>query len=179
MAMRILYGVVGEGMGHAMRSRVILDELVKRHEVQVVVSGRAYDYLKARAGEHLAVKKIWGYSIVYEDNEVQNFKTLLQNVKGAVTGWPKNVRAYFDVAEKFQPDVVISDIGLPGTLDGYAVARTLRGDPAHAGVRLIAISGYANEDARRRSRDAGFDAHIAKPPDVATLERALGDERRG
>jgi uncharacterized protein (TIGR00661 family) len=75
----------------------------------VVVSGRAYDYLKDRAGEHLSVKKIWGYSIVYEDNEVQNFKTLLQNVKGAVTGWPKNVRAYFDVAEKFQPDVVISD----------------------------------------------------------------------
>lgn len=107
--MRILYGVVGEGMGHAMRSRVILDELVKRHDVQVVVSGRAYDYLKARASEHLAVKKIWGYSIVYEDNEVQNFQTLLQNVKGAITGWPQNVRAYFDVAETFQPDVVISD----------------------------------------------------------------------
>ncbi|MBC8133612.1 MAG: teichoic acid biosynthesis protein [Deltaproteobacteria bacterium] len=107
--MRILYGVVGEGMGHAMRSRVILDELTKRHDVQVVVSGRAYDYLQARAGEHLQVKKIWGYSLVYEDNEVQNFKTLLQNVKGAVTGWPQNVRAYFDVAEKFEPDVVISD----------------------------------------------------------------------
>jgi len=107
--MRILYGVVGEGMGHAMRSRVVLDELVKRHQVQVVVSGRAYDYLKDRASENLTVKKIWGYSIVYEDNEVQNFKTLLQNVKGAVSGWPQNVRAYFDVAEKFQPDVVISD----------------------------------------------------------------------
>jgi uncharacterized protein (TIGR00661 family) len=96
-------------MGHAMRSRVVLDELCKRHDVQVVVSGRAYDYLKQRASEHLAVKKIWGYSIVYEDNEVQNFKTLLANVKGAVKGWPANVRAYFDVAEKFQPDVVISD----------------------------------------------------------------------
>jgi uncharacterized protein (TIGR00661 family) len=107
--MRVLYGVVGEGMGHAMRSRVILDELVKRHEVQVVVSGRAYDYLKERASEHLAVQKIWGYSIVYEDNEVQNFKTLLANAKGAVKGWPQNVRAYFDLAEKFQPDVVISD----------------------------------------------------------------------
>jgi uncharacterized protein (TIGR00661 family) len=107
--MRILYGVVGEGMGHAMRSRVVLDELIKRHDVQVVVSGRAYDYLKQRASEHLAVKKIWGYSIVYEDNEVQNFKTLLANVKGAVKGWPANVRAYFDVVEKFQPDVVISD----------------------------------------------------------------------
>src|SRR5215831_5404250 len=81
--MRILYGVVGEGMGHAMRSRVILDELCKRHEVQVVVSGRAYDYLKTRASEHLAVQKIWGYSVVYEDNEVQRFKTLLENMKGA------------------------------------------------------------------------------------------------
>ena len=107
--MRILYGIVGEGMGHAMRSRVVLDALCKHHEVQVVVSGRAYDYLKTRASENLAVKKIWGYSIVYEDNEVQNFKTLLENLRGAVKGWPQNVRAYFDLAEKFRPDVVISD----------------------------------------------------------------------
>jgi uncharacterized protein (TIGR00661 family) len=108
--MRILYGVVGEGMGHAMRSRVVLDELVKRHDVHVVVSGRAHDYLKAREGDHLSVTKIWGYTMVYEDNEVQNFKTLLQNVKGAFTGgWPQNVRAYFEVAEKFEPDVVVSD----------------------------------------------------------------------
>jgi uncharacterized protein (TIGR00661 family) len=106
---RILYGVVGEGMGHAMRSRVVLDELTKRHEVQVVVSGRAYDYLAARVSERLAVKQIWGYSLVYEDNQVQKLKTVLANVKGAVRGWPKNVRAYFDLAEKFQPDVVISD----------------------------------------------------------------------
>ena len=108
--MRILYGVVGEGMGHAIRSRVILDELVKRHDVQVVVSGRAHDYLARRAGEHLAVKKIWGFTIVTEDNEVSNFKTLLENLKGAVTGgWPRNVRAYFDIANEFKPDVVISD----------------------------------------------------------------------
>lgn len=107
--MRILYGVVGEGMGHAMRSRVILDELTARHQVQVVVSGRAYDYLAARASENLAVRKIWGYSLVYEDNEVRNFKTALENVKGAVSGWPKNVRAYFDLAERFEPEVVVSD----------------------------------------------------------------------
>ena len=108
--MRILYGVVGEGMGHAIRSRVILDELVKQHDVQVVVSGRAHDYLSQRAGEHLAVKKIWGFTIVTEDNEVKNFRTLLENLKGAVTGgWPRNVAAYFELAQKFQPDVVISD----------------------------------------------------------------------
>src|SRR5258706_10050535 len=108
--MRILYGVVGEGMGHAIRSRVVLDELVKRHDVQVVVSGRAHDYLAQRAGEHLRVRKIWGFTIVTDDNEVRNFRTLLQNVRGAVTGgWPRNVRAYFDLAQEFQPEVVISD----------------------------------------------------------------------
>jgi uncharacterized protein (TIGR00661 family) len=107
--MRILYGVVGEGMGHAMRSRVVLDHLTQSHDVQVVVSGRAYDYLVSRANQHLAVRKIWGYSIVYEDNEVDNFRTLLANLKGAVKGWPENIRAYFELADKFKPDVVISD----------------------------------------------------------------------
>jgi uncharacterized protein (TIGR00661 family) len=107
--MRILYGVVGEGMGHAMRSRVVLEDLTKRHEVQVVVSGRAYDYLKERASQQLSVQKIWGYTLVYENNEVNAFKTALENVKGAVTGWPENIRAYLDIAERFAPDVVISD----------------------------------------------------------------------
>jgi uncharacterized protein (TIGR00661 family) len=108
--MRILYGVVGEGMGHAIRSRVVLDELVKKHDVQVVVSGRAHDYLAKRASQHLSVKKIWGFTIVTEDNEVRNFRTLLANLKGAVTGgWPRNIKAYFDIADSFHPDVVVSD----------------------------------------------------------------------
>ena len=58
--MRILYGVVGEGMGHAMRSRVVLDHLTKNHEVQVVVSGRAHDYLVKRASERLSVQQDLG-----------------------------------------------------------------------------------------------------------------------
>jgi uncharacterized protein (TIGR00661 family) len=108
--MRILYGVVGEGMGHAMRSRVVIDHLTRAHEVQVVVSGRAHDYLKARESDRLGVNKIWGLTIVYEDNEVRNFRTVLHNVAGAVSGgWPQNVRAYFDLAEQFRPDLVVSD----------------------------------------------------------------------
>src|SRR2546423_6549680 len=103
--MRILYGVVGEGMGHAMRSRVVLDELAKEHEIQVVVSGRAHDYLNQRATERLSVKKIWGYTLVYEDNEVQKWRTLVQNLRGGLDGWPQNIRAYVEIAEKFQPDV--------------------------------------------------------------------------
>ncbi len=107
---RILYGVVGEGMGHAIRSRVVIDHLTRSHDVQVVVSGRAHDYLKALERDRLGVKRIWGLSIVYEDNEVRRFRTVLANVAGAALGgWPRNVRAWFDVVEAFRPDVVVSD----------------------------------------------------------------------
>src|SRR5260370_1335427 len=75
-----------------------------------VVAGRAHDYLAKRANDHLSVKKIWGFTIVTEDNEVRNFRTHLENVKGALTGgWPRNIKAYFEIADSFKPDVVISD----------------------------------------------------------------------
>jgi uncharacterized protein (TIGR00661 family) len=107
---RILYGVAGEGMGHAIRSRVVIDYLSQRHDVQVVVSGRAHDYLKARERDRLGVNRIWGMSIVYEDNEVRNFRTFLRVLGGAALGgWPRNVKAYFDLNEQFRPDVVVSD----------------------------------------------------------------------
>jgi signal transduction histidine kinase len=70
-------------------------------------------------------------------------------------------------------DVVISDIGLPGAMDGYAVAAALRGWPQLASVRLIALSGYADTRTRDRARAAGFDAHLAKPADLDRLEAAL------
>ncbi|HEY3446813.1 MAG TPA: MJ1255/VC2487 family glycosyltransferase [Myxococcales bacterium] len=104
--MKILYGVVGEGMGHATRSRVILDALTKKHEVHVVASGRAYDFLSSRFPN---VHKIWGATIAYEDNAVNKLKTALQNAKAAVSGVPENVRQYFEISEKFHPEVVISD----------------------------------------------------------------------
>ena len=104
--MRILYGVVGEGMGHATRSRVILEELVRDHDVHIVVSGRAREYL---ARQFANVHRIWGLTINYGGNRVRNFRTVLQNLGGAISGWPANVRAYADVLSEFHPDVVISD----------------------------------------------------------------------
>lgn len=104
--MRILYGVVGEGMGHATRSRVVLEHLVKHHDVHIVVSGRARDYLAKRFEN---VHNIWGFTIQYEGNSVKKWQTLLTNLKGAITGWPQNVKKYFELVESFSPDVVISD----------------------------------------------------------------------
>ncbi len=124
--MRILYGVVGEGMGHATRSRVVIDHLARTHEVEVVVSGRAHDYLKARESDRLGVNRIWGLSIVYEDNEVRNLRTVLSNLTSAFTGGlPKNLKAYFDLTENFRPDVVVTDFEswsyLYGKLHGVPV----------------------------------------------------------
>ncbi len=104
--MRILYGVVGEGMGHATRSSVLLEHLTKQHEVHVVVSGRARDFLAQR---YENVHKIWGLTIQYEGNSVRKLGTLLENLKGAVKGFPANIRAYFDLIDEFRPDVVVSD----------------------------------------------------------------------
>jgi CheY-like chemotaxis protein len=71
------------------------------------------------------------------------------------------------------PDVVLLDIGLPG-MDGYAVAARLR----QAGLdhaALVAITGYGQDEDLRRSRAAGFDHHLVKPVDGATLRRLIAD----
>jgi PAS domain S-box-containing protein len=61
-----------------------------------------------------------------------------------------------------EPEVVLIDLGLPG-LDGYEVARALRASPTGKTISLIAVTGYGQADDRRRSKEAGFDAHLVKP----------------
>ncbi len=109
--MKILYGVVGEGMGHAMRSRVMLEHLTTTgdHEIAIMASGRAVDYLQKRFEGTSLVKRIHGLHIIYEENRVRRSKTLASNVKASATGVPKNIAAYFDMLGAFRPDVVVSD----------------------------------------------------------------------
>jgi len=105
--MKILYGVVGEGMGHAMRSRVILEHLLaQEHEVEIMASGRAVDFLS----KHFeGVNRIHGLHMIYEENRVRRMKTLLSNVTTGAAGLPKNIAAYFDLVTSFRPQAVISD----------------------------------------------------------------------
>ncbi|HSF40476.1 MAG TPA: response regulator, partial [Thermoanaerobaculia bacterium] len=70
------------------------------------------------------------------------------------------------------PEVVLLDIGLPG-MDGFEVARKLREQEWMAGVMLVAMTGYGQEEDRRRSREAGFDHHMVKPIDPGALEALL------
>ncbi len=80
--------------------------------------------------------------------------------------------AALEAARAWRPAVVLLDIGMPG-MDGYAVARALRALPELEGVVLIALTGWGQEEDRRRSRAAGFDHHLIKPVDLEALQALL------
>ena len=83
---------------------------------------------------------------------------------------PSGVEAVLRV----QPDVALVDVGLPG-LDGYELARQVRAQAGGRTVRLVALTGYGLPDDQRRSREAGFDAHLVKPVDPARLAAVIAD----
>jgi signal transduction histidine kinase len=107
--------------------------------------------------------------LVVEDNKdaAESLRMFLElfghGVTLAHTG-PEGVAA----AKAMRPDVVLCDIGLPG-MDGFTVADTLRRSPETAEARLIAVTGYGEEEDRRRALAAGFDIHLVKPVDPQKL----------
>ncbi|HEX8405478.1 MAG TPA: response regulator, partial [Duganella sp.] len=76
------------------------------------------------------------------------------------------------LAAAAMPQVAILDIGLPG-MDGFELAGHLRGLPHGDGLKLIALSGYGQENDKHRSRQAGFAAHLVKPINIADLQETL------
>jgi PAS domain S-box-containing protein len=81
-------------------------------------------------------------------------------------------RAALETAAKYRPDAVFLDIGLPG-MDGYEIAERLRELPESQRTVLVAITGYGQEEDRRRSREAGIDHHLVKPVSPETLHKLL------
>jgi CheY-like chemotaxis protein len=71
-------------------------------------------------------------------------------------------------ARAFRPHLVLLDIGMPG-MSGYEVARHLRAQREFEGMVITALTGYGQADDRRRSREAGFNHHLTKPPDPIAL----------
>jgi CheY-like chemotaxis protein len=115
--------------------------------------------------------------LIIEDNvdAAETLRDLLQLLghQAAVT---HTGPAGVEMARRLRPDVVLCDLGLPG-MDGYAVAAALRRDRAAASSRLIAVSGYGQEEDIRRCVEAGFDAHLTKPVEFGTLQRLLETSR--
>ena len=82
--------------------------------------------------------------------------------------------AAVEAAETFRPNVILLDIGLP-KLNGYEAARKIREQPWGKSMVLVALTGWGQEDDRRKSREAGFDGHLVKPVDLADLTKLLAE----
>lgn len=103
---RILYAVCGEGMGHAIRTVPIVNHLLEEHDVMIVASGRAYEYLNDKFDN---VFNIEGFNIVYENNVVNNRKTAINAIKDLPRDIRKNFKILFGIIKKFKPNIIISD----------------------------------------------------------------------
>ncbi len=81
-------------------------------------------------------------------------------------------------AEELRPDVILLDIGMP-RLNGYDACRRIREQPWGAGIYIVALTGWGQEEDKRRSREAGFDHHLVKPVDPVALGELLAGAPRG
>ncbi len=94
----------------------------------------------------------------------------------------QDVRVAYDgasalaLARDFRPALAFLDVGMPG-MDGHELARRLRQEPALAGAVLVALTGWGQEEDRRRTREAGFDHHLVKPASPNALQRLLAELR--
>jgi PAS domain S-box-containing protein len=111
--------------------------------------------------------------LVVDDNrDVAETMAAIMQMLGHETRMAYDGLDGLQAAAEFRPDVVILDIGLP-MMNGYEAARQLRQQPWGQGVVLIALTGWGQEEDKRRALEAGFDHHLTKPIGVTALEKLL------
>ncbi|OGJ20429.1 hypothetical protein A3K73_00255 [Candidatus Pacearchaeota archaeon RBG_13_36_9] len=104
---KIWYSVFGEGFGHATRSEVVIEELLKKHQLLITCFNKSYIYLKKRFPK--ITHKIEGPGFVYENNEVDTKKTVQEFLNSFQEKSRKNIWHSFNLIKKFNPDLIISD----------------------------------------------------------------------
>ncbi len=111
--------------------------------------------------------------LVVDDNcDAADSLGALLDALGTTVAVVHSGKAALEVLETFAPDAVLLDLAMPG-MDGYEVARRIRESGANADTLLIALTGWGQEHDVRRSRSAGFDHHLVKPPDIDKLRELM------
>jgi PAS domain S-box-containing protein len=115
-----------------------------------------------------------GRRVLVVDDNVDSAESLavLLRLYGHEVRLAHDGEAALKEARSFRPDVIFLDLSLP-KIDGYEVARRLRLEPAMSGMTLVAMTGYGHEEERRRTREAGFQAHLVKPVNFDMLRELL------
>ncbi len=103
---RIFYSVCGEGMGHAIRSSVILEHLTKKYDVYIFSSERAYEFLASKFDN---VFEIGGFNTVYENNVVRTKKTFFKALKANPTNLKDGYNVLYKEYKRIKPNIIISD----------------------------------------------------------------------
>jgi CheY-like chemotaxis protein len=117
--------------------------------------------------------------LVVDDNrDSAESLALLLKLIGHETHTAHDGDAAVEAAAALRPDVVLLDIGLP-KLNGNDAARRIREKAWGKGIVLIALTGWGQEEDRQRSREAGFNAHMVKPVDLAALTKLLAESGAG
>ena len=107
--------------------------------------------------------------LIIEDYEdTARMLTAIVKSRGYEVRAESNGPAGLRAAEDYRPEVILSDIGLPG-IDGYTIARELRKRPEFSKTLMVAVTGYNQEADRKQARDAGFDYHLPKPLNISKL----------
>jgi CheY-like chemotaxis protein len=113
--------------------------------------------------------------LVVEDNsDLRDTLVTVLELMGHTISTADCGRRAVEIVGREKLDLALIDIGLPD-IDGYEVARLIRGDPATKNLRLVALSGYATSEHRERAMEAGFDIHLAKPVDPKDILTLLWD----
>ncbi|MFI5398062.1 MAG: response regulator [Candidatus Binatia bacterium] len=113
--------------------------------------------------------------LVVEDNEdVARSIAMLLELWGHKAQVVHEAQSALNAAETHHPEVVLMDIGLPG-MDGYQIAKQLRQQQGGEKVVLVALTGFGEDEDRRRSSEAGFNHHLVKPVDPDVLQQFLSN----
>jgi CheY-like chemotaxis protein len=117
--------------------------------------------------------------LVVDDNvDAVDSMSLLLRVVGQDVACAHDGYEALDQFDRYRPHMVVLDIGLPG-LNGYEVARRVRTLPGGDSVVLVALTGWGQDDDRRRTVEAGFDHHLVKPVEFDALKRLIAEQRPG
>ncbi len=142
--------------------------------VRLPVAGEKLVQEPARAGEDEQPKPVTKCRILIADDNRDSADSLamLLKIKGYEVGTAYDGEQAVEAAEALRPDVALLDIGMPN-LNGYDACRRIREQPWGQGMFLIALTGWGQEEDRRRTEEAGFDQHMVKPVDPAALMKLL------
>ena len=116
--------------------------------------------------------------LVVDDNQdAANSLAMLLKLQGHEVRVAYSGMGAVEITKTYTPDVVFMDIGMPG-MDGYEAARRIREQPGLGRVVLAALTGWGQQEDRRRTAEAGFNHHLVKPPEPKVIESLLADLKK-